>query len=207
MKKLMFVIDIIFILLVAYGVSKILGTVKLKPGIKVPNTPYQTNIVNPEKIIIKDITITPLAYFSMNGKILSKKRYWFGRETQLSKYDFAMGWKMMSDESFLENIRISQSNRWYFWKTKNMNINFDDVIFNSANMHLIPANKEIARKLQKAKIGQIIHMEGYLIKAEHASGWRWVSSLSRKDSGAHACEVVFVKEFEILISNKKDDYL
>jgi hypothetical protein len=207
MKKTMFVIDIIFILLVAYGISKILGTVKLKPGIKAPNIPFQSDIVNPEEINFKDITIIPLADFSMDGKILSKKRYWFGRETKLSKYDFAMGWRKMSDENFLENIRISQSRRWYFWRAKNMNINFDDISVNSANMHLIPANKEIAKKIRRAKIGQIIHLEGYLVKAMHKSGWYWKSSLSRKDTGAHACEVFYVKEFEVLISNKKDDYL
>jgi hypothetical protein len=29
-------------------------------------------------------------------------------------------------------------------------------------------------------------------------GWRWRSSLTRNDTGAGACEVIFVRDFQVL---------
>jgi hypothetical protein len=48
------------------------------------------------------------------------------------------------------------------------------------------------------KPGQIISLQGQLILAEGYDGWRWQSSLSREDTGARACELVYVTSISIL---------
>jgi len=43
---------------------------------------------------------------------------------------------------------------------------------------------------------QIVKLEGYLVRIDGKNGYVWESSLTRNDTGAHACEVVFVKSIE-----------
>jgi hypothetical protein len=65
-------------------------------------------------------------------------------------------------------------------------------------MHLIPANAEIQRKLKQVRVGDVVQLTGLLIRADAQDGWRWVSSQTRSDSGAGACEVVWVDDVAIL---------
>ena len=69
-------------------------------------------------------------------------------------------------------------------------------------MHIIPANDSIARQLDKVNEGQLVRFSGYLVNLERADGWLWQSSLTRNDTGGGACELVWVKEFEIVYDSE-----
>ena len=45
--------------------------------------------------------------------------------------------------------------------------------------------------------GDIFKFDGYLVEADGQNGYKWVSSLTRSDSGAGACEVVWVEHFGV----------
>ena len=142
--------------------------------------------------------ITPLAEFQVMAKVLSSKHYKNGLESELSPVDLALGWGPMSQPEIIEKFSIRQSNRFYFWKTDNFPIPRKDVVSNSANMHFIPSNQAIEAKLKDVKEGQIVKFKGYLVRVDMDSGWRWVSSLNRNDSGNGACEVVLVDDISIM---------
>ena len=142
--------------------------------------------------------IRPLATFDIKARVLSRKRYLLGRESDLAPIDLALGWGQMSDEQILENFSISQSGRWYWWRADPLPIIRQEVIRSSANMHLIPADDYVARQIKKARRGAIVQFTGYLVEVKGDDGWHWSSSLSREDSGDKACELVYVKDFEIL---------
>ena len=40
----------------------------------------------------------------------------------------------------------------------------------------------------------LLTFSGYLIEARAPDGWRWRSSLTREDTGAGACELVWVEQ-------------
>ena len=40
-------------------------------------------------------------------------------------------------------------------------------------------------------------MNGYLVDVDHESGWRWRTSMSRTDTGAGACEIVYVESVRL----------
>ena len=168
------------------------------PGIMAPGAPIQKNIVGVKPFYYKDYKIIPLAHFSAKARILSRERYYFGRSASLSPIDLALGWGPMSDEKVLASISIRQSNRFYYWFAKKYPIPKNEIIENSANMHIIPANSSVRKKLLKARKGSIVTFSGYLIKIEANDGWRWNSSLKRTDSGKGACELVWVEEFDSL---------
>ena len=195
MKRLLFVA---FMLFFFWKLTAGKDSVVLGPGIKVEQIPLQTEIKKQAGFLFKGFRVNPMAEFQLKAKVLSKEDYFLGRESELSPVDLALGWGQMSDEEVLKSIDISQSGRWYHWSTRKFPIPRRTIETHSANMHMIPADDAVESKINKAKEGQIIALVGYLVRVDHDDGWHWQSSLTREDSGAGGCEVVFVTDFEII---------
>lgn len=167
------------------------------PGVLAPGGPRQTTITKPEPIRHKGYRITPVAEFEVEARVLSARRYFLDREARLSRVDLALGWGPMSDERNLDEIKVSQSGRFYRWRTRSFPIPRGEIERNSANMHMIPATLRIGRLLMRARPGHLIRLSGYLVNIRGKNGWRWKSSVRRSDTGHGACEVVWVKELEL----------
>ena len=168
------------------------------PGILVAQEPVQTEPQSREPWLYREHTFTPLAAFEVRARVLGTERYRFDRASELSPVDFALGWGPMSDSGILKAFTIEQRNRWYFWRASELPIPALQVICHSANMHMIPANKGIARRLLSVKPGQIVTLTGKLVRADGKDGWHWVSSLSRADTGDGSCEVVWVESITVV---------
>lgn len=194
-KNIFLYLSIAIILLISYN-KWTSRPITHEPGIIAPLNPVQQNIAPAKPFYFKEFKITPLAKFSMQARVLSRKRYYLGRAAKLVPIDLALGWGPMSNESVLKSIKITQSNRFYYWFVKRFPIPKNDIITHSANMHLIPANSDIRRKIKKTRKGSLVKFSGYLVKVECDDGWHWHSSLKRDDSGNGACELVWVDAFE-----------
>lgn len=194
MKKLIYLV--LFIALVWFFFIRD-DSVKLGPGVFAKDPPIQENVTSLKSFKYKGYTITPLAKFHIKAKVLSKKQYRWGREAELSPVDLALGWGRMSDEKVLSSIKISQSNRWYYWWSDNLPIPKREIETNSANMHLIPANDKVKSIIDDVCKGDIVEFSGFLVRVDAKDGWHWVSSLTRSDTGSNACELVWVEQFEI----------
>ncbi|QDH70754.1 hypothetical protein [Marilutibacter alkalisoli] len=141
--------------------------------------------------------LTPLAGFSLDARVLSRRDYSRDREADLSPTDLALGWARMSDDAVLDRLAISQSGRWYHYRWQgNPPLPPREIASSSANMHLIPANSDVAKQLKTIKPGDRVRIDGWLIEAQAPDGWRWRSSTSRTDTGAGACEVVYACSIE-----------
>lgn len=186
---------IVFILLIGYGAYQHFANrpVYTSPGAMTQQQPVQANMQLPS-FTHHDFTLKPLADFAIEARVLAKERYTFDRGAQLSPIDLALGWGPMSDSQVLSQIRISQGNRFYFWHVDQFPIPREAIETHSANMHMIPANQEIAAQLNNLRVGQLVKINGYLVQANGQDGFHWKSSLSRKDTGAGACELVFVSK-------------
>jgi hypothetical protein len=193
------VVPVLIILLVLFGATRWWksDSIAYGPGIIAPDQPEQETIDSGEQFSYKDYQITPLATFQIEARVLSAKRYRSGRESELSPVDLALGWGPMSDEDVLKDIKISQSNRFFYWKVKHFPIPRKEIERNAANMHLIPSNPEMAKVIKSVRKGQVVALEGYLVKVNSPDGWRWKSSLTRDDTGNGACEVIWVDEIEV----------
>ncbi len=166
------------------------------PVAKIDKEPYQKKIKERIPFKFKEFTITPLAEFKIKARVLSKHRYRYGKEAKLSPMDLALGWGKMSQKEVLKDIKISQHGRWYYWRTSRFSIPRREIETHSANMHIIPANKEVRKKLLQVKKWDIVYIEGKLVRVD-AKNWYWVSSLTRKDIGGGSCEVVWADKIVI----------
>lgn len=167
-------------------------SVSLGPGVMAPQVPVQRTTSSKVPFVHNGSEITPLADYSIEAKVLSRKNY-RGRGSKVCPIDFALGWGKMSDESILAHFDISQSGRFYRWSTSQYPIPRGEIIASSANVHLVPANEGIKSILDSIKTGQIVYLEGKLVKVRSDDGWEAVSSLTREDSGGGACEVMYVE--------------
>ena len=164
----------------------------------VSEVPIQKEIHKDLSFRFEDFTIRPLATFQVTARVLSSRHYRSGLESRLSPVDLALGWGRMSEDDILKDIDISQSARFYSWRVKEFPIPKKEISSHSANMHLIPANREIDKRIRDAGEGDLVSFRGYLVRIDREDGWSWRSSLRRDDTGAGACEIVLVEAFSVL---------
>lgn len=161
------------------------------------DAPEQTATSAPV-FLMQGYQVKPLAQFAVRARVLGREDYVIGREADLSPLDLALGWKRMADPAVYEPLNIRQGGRWYRYSWYGQPpIPQQEIIESSANMHMIPANAAVERVLKKARKGSFIRITGKLVEVTHPSGWRWVSSLTRSDSGAQSCELVYVEAAEL----------
>lgn len=193
MKKLIILIPLI--ILVAYFVWPE-KTITYPAGITAPDQPVQNNLSITKEWQKDEYTIKALAEYKIKARVLSRNNFSIGRESNLSPVDLALGWGPMSDQSVIDKIKITQSNRWYHWETNASPIPLNQVSLNSANVHIIPNNEEVENKLDDVYKGSLIEMKGYLVSINAKDGWHWQSSLRRDDTGGGSCELFLVDELE-----------
>jgi len=173
--------------------------VVLGPGVKAPIPPLQSKLLEMQSRSVEDYTLTDVADFFITAKVLGKENYSLGREADLSPTDLALGWRNMSDESILQKIDISQSGRFYRWRVEQFPIPRREIEMNSANMHIIPANALVEAKLATVRRGDVIKMSGTLVDVtSNKDNWRWQTSRTRNDTGAGACEIIWVDSLYIV---------
>ncbi len=159
--------------------------------------PEQVDLDDGAKLQRGNVTLTTRAHFDITARVLSRKDYSRGAGAGLIPEDLALGWGRMSDSAVLAKIEITQSDRFYYWHVKAFPIPRREIETSSANMHMIPADDDVKRELEQVRQGQLVHLEGFLVDASRADGWHWNTSLTRDDTGAGACELVYVERVDI----------
>lgn len=195
-KKILFVVLILLAGLAYRDWS--LREIEFPPGVLVPELPQQIDVQGLGSIALDEYELTPRAEFEIRARVLSKKNYRWGPEANLSPVDLALGWGVMSDQAVLDRIEITQGSRWYH--TRYMlpaPLSDEEIIQNSGNMHMVPAQNRVRNKLKDVRVGDIVRLRGILVDIDHSSGWYWRTSLRRDDTGGGSCEIVYLEEIEI----------
>lgn len=145
---------------------------------------------------IEHFSITPVKKYKIAARLLRKKNYQSGQWHEVLPVDLALGWNIMADmKTYTENnIKVTQSNRFYFLHIDNFEkISRKNIIYNSANVHIMPYNEIIKEKIDELDKNDIIYLEGYLVDIlDEKNNYLLRSSLIRQDTGAGACEVFLV---------------
>jgi len=171
---------------------------RLPPRVRSGDSPRQTDVpASLAPFRLQAATLKPLAGFSVEARVLSREDYSVGREADLSPTDLALGWGRMRDDDVLSRLDISQGGRFYSYRWEDQPpLPPPEIVRSSANMHLIPANEAAAEALRRVRKDDRVRIDGWLVEAEATDGWRWRSSTTREDSGAGACEVIYVCSIE-----------
>lgn len=163
-----------------------------------PEDPQIILMQNAPSFQYKGFVITPIASFTMRARVLGVEYYSWDYEAKLSPVDFAVGWGKMSDSSILDNITITQGNRWYFWSTPDFkDINRDYIVSHSHNIHIIPSSRAIEKVAKNVEKDDIVVLKGYLVSITKQDGYKWVSAVEANTAGAGSCFVLWLESITI----------
>ncbi|MFC5439003.1 hypothetical protein [Rhodanobacter ginsenosidimutans] len=168
------------------------------PGVLAPDAPHQVNLTDGASLQRDGMTLATRAYIDLTARVLSREDYTWDAGAKLAPTDLALGWGRMSDSAVLASFDISQSGRFFYWRTKTWPIPRNEVELSTANVHMIPADAGVRGALKRVRKGQLVHIEGFLVDASGPNGWRWKTSMTRGDTGAGACELVYVESVQVV---------
>jgi hypothetical protein len=196
---------VLFSALAAAGLWQGFSRWQLRPvhppdGPIAPADPLQTDLEEtPVVTTLGRWRLTPRARYDITARILSREDYRFDRLSDLVPEDLALGWGPMSDNRVLSAFEITQGARFYSWMPKqpDLPVPRQVVIEHSANTHVIPANSATRHQLARLRVGQVVHLTGFLVDGVRDDGTSIRTSMTRKDTGAGACEVVLVEQAEV----------
>jgi hypothetical protein len=167
------------------------------PGILAPAEPVQTSISKVPLGTRDGFQIEGLAAYEITARVLRTKHYHSGPTSKLAPFDVAVAWGPMSDQAILDQLRITQGNRFFFYRWRNAPpLPAQQMISHAANMHVISANPRVASFVRWVRPGEVVKMRGYLVNVRGPNGFHWNSSLTRHDSGSGACELFYVQTAE-----------
>jgi len=196
MKKALVGLGILIAILVYFFYPETVIT--YPAGITATDQPKQTNIIETKEWKLDDFNFKALAEYQIKARVLSRNNFSVGKESEISPFDLALGWGPMSDQSVIDKIDISQSNRWYRWKADVLPIPDREISLNSANVHIIPKDDNVEERFDKVYKGSLVELRGYLVEVTTSAGWRWKSSLKRDDTAGGSCELIWVEDLIVL---------
>lgn len=174
------------------------------PGVLISSEPQQTATTD-GPLVRGVFNLKPLAHFALDARVLHRKVYRWDRQAALVPVDLVLGWGPMSDQRVLDQLKITQSMRFYWYEYQTAPIPREEIISHSTNLHVIPATHEIESRCKLLRAGTLVHLSGDLVEATAPGLGVWRSSLSRTDTGNGACELMWVTELSILNEKEVQD--
>lgn len=156
--------------------------------------------------------LTPLYDYTIQGLAVSTQPYdtWYNlsRVAKTFTKDICLIWGETVEKRGYQDktLKISQDFRFCLYEYWS-----NELVFNAnelSNSHLIPRDAEVEKKIRSIQAGDQIRMRGKLVNVDgtlidvagkyEREKTMWQTSISRDDTGAGACEVMYVEEIEIL---------
>lgn len=155
----------------------------------------QDNIARGLPPASKDQSISVLKPFKGDFRILGSKLYTHDEQAKFSPIDYAVSWGLFAEPEIARQISVNQYDRYLNWKIDRLPVPAEQAMQMVSNMHIIPANPEIAKKIKYVKRGDLVRLKGELVEVKDKD-LVWTSSLTPTDTGEGACEVFRVSSIQ-----------
>ncbi len=163
-----------------------------------PDPPIQRMLDDAPKLDYQDLVLQPLAEFEFDARLISLAWYSRGAEASYSPVDLGIAWGRMSDSAHLDALEWRHGNRFLNYRYATVPpIPQRELDSSIANLHVLPSSPALLRQIEALRPGQRIIGRGLLVAAKRADGWHWTSSLTRDDTGAGACELIWLTEIDV----------
>jgi hypothetical protein len=143
-----------------------------------------------------EVTIRPRAEFDIAAVVAGAEPYRFDRGAFLSPVDLVMTWGKLPEEPYRSRVGYDQLTRYYFWHTHDGSLDLGYIASHSANMHMIPATRNLERALGHVGSGDRVRIRGQLVDVQLGEEFYWKTSMTRLDTGPGACELIWVEELQ-----------
>ncbi|MEO8508209.1 MAG: hypothetical protein ABI593_11315 [Betaproteobacteria bacterium] len=174
--------------------------VRVPPGIVAAAEPVQRELDVPAVFSAKDHRFHVRAQYTITARVLRKEIYRIDGGASLAPVDLGLGWGPMSDTRIVDQLEFSQMGRFLFWRPTDWTtfpLTPRDTIAHAAQVHAIPADDDVERRLRRLRPGQVVTLTGYLVDVRGPGGFSWNTSLRRDDTGDGACELMWIERVSI----------
>jgi len=145
----------------------------------------------------REFELTPRAEMEVAAVVAGTERYRFDELAPLAPVDAVLTWGDLPEPPYEGRVSYDQMARFYLWSTRARDLNLRYIETHSANFHLLPANENVRRALVRLDEGDEARLHGLLVDVHDDTGRWWKTSLTRNDTGAGACEIVWVEEVQV----------
>ena len=176
--------------------------------------PVQESILGGETIsFTKDdykYELTPIDVYEISGLIVHRLDYrWFSiyKKDSVFPLDLCMMWGDDVGRGIYQskNLSFSQDSRFCWWQWSNgLKVNNNEI----SNSHLLVDSDKFEEKLNSLNEGDQVRIKGYLVNVSAVNTgnageydplkFSLNTSTTRDDLGAGACEIIYIKDIEIL---------
>jgi len=153
------------------------------------------NIANGLAPIDQNQKVSVLEPFRGEFRILGSKEYHDDAQAKFSPIDYAVTRGLFTEPEIARQISINQYDRFLNWKMARPPIPAQLATQLVSNMHIIPANPQIAKQIKHVKRGDLVRLKGELVEIKDKN-LVWTSSLTPTDTGDGACELFRVSSIE-----------
>ncbi|WP_130803461.1 hypothetical protein [Acinetobacter ihumii] len=140
-------------------------------------------------------SISVLKPFKGDFRILGSKQYRDDEQAKFSPIDFAVSYGLFAHPQIASQIKINQYDRYLNWSLQTLPVPPDQAMKLVSNMHIIPANPDIAKQITQVKRGDLVRLKGELVEVKD-NNLVWTSSLTPGGVGDGACEVFRVHSIQ-----------
>ncbi|WP_419225340.1 hypothetical protein [Acinetobacter sp. A2] len=155
----------------------------------------ERNIAKGLPPVVKGQSIEVLQPFKGDFRILGSKTYQHDAQAKFSPIDYAVSWGLFAEPEIARHITVNQYDRYLNWKIDRLPVPAEQAMQMVSNMHIIPANPQIAKEIKKVKRGDLVRLKGELVEVKDQD-LVWTSSLTPADTGDGACEVFRVSSIQ-----------
>lgn len=133
-----------------------------------------------------DSTLFPLAWYQLDALVVAKKDY----DDPLMPLDLGVAWGALLNDPRHTELNFRQSDRFLYTDGR---AGLDNKLVGRcvSNVHIVPANDSVKSTLSGIEAGDYVSLQGSLVQVFNSKG-AMTSSLSRRDSGEGACEILHV---------------
>jgi hypothetical protein len=172
------------------------------PGILIGSEPIMAPVRNPRPWKAGNKEIYPLVRFRVQGRVLCSERYSRDFLSDVSPIDIGLGWGPMSDQSVLDKLEFVQANRKLSYELADQEhppASYGTLWQYMKNVHTLPADAGIGKKVCSVRTGDLIELGGYLVGIKANGQWTAISSLKKETGLDHTtCLIFWVTDFKRL---------
>ena len=201
-KKILLVILALLLAFTLYMEVRGTRAITYPPGILIESEPQMALIGDPRPWKVGNREIVPLVQFWLQGRVLCSERYKEDQLSDICPIDIGLGWGPMSDQSAIDRLDFVQSDRKLEYSASDPDHpppSYASLWEYVKNVHTIPADDDIKKKVCSVRTGDLLELRGYLIGIKENGQWTQVSSL-RKETGLDhtTCLIFWVTHFKKL---------
>ncbi len=165
---------------------------------KSPDVPLQTALEETVEFNREGYRVTLHHDYEITARVISLKARDQNSTDPLDRvlpFDFLLGWGPFNVPGDVAEIEFGHTGRWYVYEyTANFPFPPCVIVENVSLNHIMPADSEINQKLKGVKRLDEVVLKGKLLNIfKDEDNWNWRSSLSRRDEGEGATELLYVE--------------